>query len=146
MFGMFLVGFFMFFNVFIGIINFKKKFFLLYLIKFYAAFSSRSRHLQIEVGGWYGWFCHFGVIWNKKVKMIIVGFFMLFNVFIGIINLKKKNFLLYLIKFYDAFSSRSRHLQIEVGGWYGWFCHFGVIWNKKVKMIIVQYARGSVPN
>ena len=36
----------------------KKTIFLLYLIQFYTDFLSQSKHLQIEVGGWCGWFRH----------------------------------------------------------------------------------------
>ena len=64
---------------------------------------------------------------------------MFFN---GIIKYKKK-ILLYLIQFYTGFLRQSRHLQIEVGGG----CHLKQSHLKqKTKKIIVQYARGFVPN
>ena len=56
------------FYAFISIINYKKKFVLLYLIQFYTGFLSQSRHLQIEVCGWCGWFRHFESSDTKKNK------------------------------------------------------------------------------
>ena len=51
--------------VFIGIVNYAKKF-LLYLIKFYTGFFSQSSHLQIEVGGWCGLFWYLESSETKK--------------------------------------------------------------------------------
>ena len=63
---------FHFFIVFIGIINYGSKFFLLYLIQFYTGFLSQSRHLQIEVGGWCGWFRHLESSETKKQKILLL--------------------------------------------------------------------------
>ena len=79
-------------------------------------------------------------------KTIYNTIFSIFYVFIGTMNYKKNNYLLYLIHFYPGFLSQSRHLQIEVGGWCEWFWHLKSSETKKTRKIIVQYARGSVPN
>ena len=50
-----------------------KFFFLLYLIQFYTGFLSQSRHIQIELRQWCGWFRHFKSSETKqKNKKIIV--------------------------------------------------------------------------
>ena len=73
--------------------------------------------------------------WKLISRFFITKSFQFFNVFIGIINDKKK-FLLYLIPFYTGFLRQSRHLQNEEDGWCGWFRHLESSETKKQKRLL----------
>ena len=61
-----------FLYVFIGIINYKK-IFLPFWIQFYTGVLSQNSQLQIDVGGWCGWFRHLESSETKKQKRLLFG-------------------------------------------------------------------------